>query len=101
MAFAVTVLRAVGGHRWVCVEGTLDRTTVGDVEDVLRSTLRRATRRVTLDLSQARVDDDGMAGIARLAEQAGVELLVFDGTRQVPVRAAGAASTAPALALAG
>ncbi len=71
--------------------GTLDAATAGDLADVLRSTLRLPARRITVDLSQVRLLDCAgrqcLADIAALAQVAGVDLLVFDGVRQVPAHA--------------
>jgi hypothetical protein len=76
MSFAVTVLPAVAGHRWVCVEGPLDASSAADVRAVVATALTMPTRRLTLDLRQARVDDAGRAVVAELmatAAEAGVK----------------------------
>ncbi|MEV8506983.1 hypothetical protein AB0368_19535 [Actinoplanes sp. NPDC051475] len=71
MSFAITVLPAVGGHRWVCVEGRVDATTADDVRAVLRTAVcDLPTRSLTVDLRRAAVADD--AGRQCVAEAAAV-----------------------------
>lgn len=84
MSFAITVLPAVDGHRWVRMTGPLDRSTAADVRDVLRVALRGGrTRRLTIDVSGAQVRDEAgwrsLHDAAELARTDGVELFTFDG----------------------
>ncbi|MFI7598105.1 hypothetical protein [Actinoplanes sp. NPDC049681] len=71
MSFAITVLPAVGGHRWVCVEGRVDASTAEDVRAVLHTAVcDLPTRSLTLDLRRAAVADE--AGRQCVAEAAAV-----------------------------
>jgi hypothetical protein len=77
MSFAVTVLPAVAGHRWVCVEGPVDASSAADVRAVVATALAMPTRRLTIDLRRARADDVGECVIAELVSTAarlGVEV---------------------------
>ncbi|MEV5689620.1 STAS domain-containing protein [Micromonospora globbae] len=88
MSFAVTALPAIAGHRWVCVEGTVDASTAGDVRSVLDGALRPPTRRLTIDLSRARVTDPAgrrcLADMTARAEALGIETSVVDPGRSLP-----------------
>ena len=59
MSFAITMLPAVAGHRWVSVEGPVDALTVADVRAVLRAAVQLPARRLTVDLRRATVADAG------------------------------------------
>jgi hypothetical protein len=100
MSFAITVLPAVAGHRWVCIEGAVDATTAGDVRATLRAALAMPTRRLTIDLRQAQLDDTGHTSLEEMtsyASQFGIPVHLLH-----PAAASGRqpllASQAPALA---
>jgi hypothetical protein len=80
MSFAITVLPAVAGHRWVCVEGLVDAATAGDMRATLRAALAMPTRRLTIDLRQARLDDVGHASLDEMtayASQLGIPVRIL------------------------
>lgn len=94
MSFAITMLPAFTGHRWVCVEGSVDASSADDVRAVVATALAEPARRLTIDLRQARVDDVGRALVAELvsaATEKGVEVRLLgagwadQSGRQAPV----------------
>lgn len=99
MSFAITVLPAVGGHRWVCVEGRVDATTADDVRAVLRTAVcDLPTRSLTLDLRRAVVDDAGRQCVAEAAAVAVAAGVVWQVVEPVAPDAGVAPRTSLALA---
>ncbi|MGK5675722.1 STAS domain-containing protein [Micromonospora sp. URMC 106] len=81
MSFAITMLPAFTGHRWVCVEGPVDASSAADVRAVVATALAMPARRLTIDLRQAQVDAAGWALVAELmsaATEKGVEVRLLD-----------------------
>lgn len=102
MAFAITVSPAITGHRWVGIEGPVDAGTAADVREMVRIALSdRPTRRLTVDLTRARIGDEAgrrvLAEVAELARARGVELSTVDAlTREGGPGASVGAGPAPA-----
>lgn len=81
--FSITVLPAVGGHRWIEVVGTVDASAAPDVRQLaLTAVALPSTRSVTLDLRRARLAGDaavaGLAEVAAAAARAGKPLVRLD-----------------------
>ncbi|MEH0826114.1 MULTISPECIES: hypothetical protein [unclassified Micromonospora] len=79
MSFAITMLPAVAGHRWVSVEGPVDASAVADVRAVMRAAAQLPARRLTVDLRRATVEDAGMMGLTEAlaaAAERGIEVQV-------------------------
>ncbi|MEV4639700.1 hypothetical protein AB0J80_20315 [Actinoplanes sp. NPDC049548] len=83
MSYAITVLPAVEGQRWVCVEGRVDVLSAGDVRALLSVAIHDLpTRSLTVDLRRAEVTDDAgrrsLTEAAALAATAGVTWRVLE-----------------------
>lgn len=86
MAYAITMLPAIQGHRMVVIEGDIDRAAAPEVRAILSAaTSAPRPRRLTVDLSAARIHDDtvaaSLADAAAAAQRYGLDLTVFDGGR--------------------
>ena len=87
MSFAITVLPAIDGHRWLCIEGPVDAATAGDVRAVLNCALSMPARRLTIDLRHAQIDEAGRACLAEMTSYAsgqGVAVRVMPTADAVP-----------------
>ncbi|GAA3383539.1 STAS domain-containing protein [Cryptosporangium minutisporangium] len=78
MAFAITMLPTIAGHRWVTVEGPVDASTAADVRGLLRTAIDRPARRLTIDLRDAQVIDEAGRTVldeaVASAERAGMQV---------------------------
>ena len=88
MSFAITILPAVGGHRWVSVEGPVDASTVADVRAVLRAAAQMPARRLTVDLRRAAVEQ-----VSRTAVTEALTAAADRGIEVALLRADGPAAT--------
>ena len=71
MSFAITVLPAVHGHRWVLIEGHVTAASATDIRAMIATALREpAPRRLTIDARHAHIDQAGRACLVDVSDAA-------------------------------
>lgn len=84
MSFAITVLPAIHGHRWVILEGPVTAATIADVRAMIATSLREPSpHRLTIDAREAHIDQVGRACLAEMSaavtkQGVQVRLLAFE-----------------------